>query len=553
MKSANTYQFSQVPKVQMPRSVFDRSHAHKTTFNSGYLVPFYTDEMLPGDTFNAKATLFARLATPIFPIMDNIYLDTFYFFVPNRLVWSNWKKFNGEQASPYDIQDYIDAESFSVPVITPPDTVGFINGSIFDHMGMPTGISSSHSSWQPMALYNRAYNLIWNEWFRDENLQDPVPVPMGDGPDPYTLYNLLMRGKRHDYFTSCLPWPQKGPAVPLPIGSTAPVFGNGKSIGLSTGSTPFSLIKDHSTTWPTISPSSDAYNTARGTSSTLQTPPYYDLSIGVVESGESGMFADLTNATASSINQLRQAFQIQRLYERDARGGTRYTEIIRSHFCVVSPDARQQRPEYLGGGSQRMNIHPVQQTSGTANAVGGVPSTTPQGNLAAYGVIACNNGFKYSATEHGVIIGLVNVRADLTYQQGMPRKYTRRTRWDYYWPALAHLGEQPVYNREIYTSGGSGDLTIFGYQERWAEYRYFPNEVTGQFRSNFSTPLDAWHLAEKFATQPALNDVFISTPPPIGRVVAVPSYPQIIFDSFMSLHCARPMPVYSVPGLIDHF
>jgi hypothetical protein len=391
--------------------------------------------------------------------------------------------------------------------------------------------------------------LIWNEWFRDENLQNSVTVDMGDGPDNVANYTLLRRGKRKDYFTSALPWPQKGASVTLPLGSTAPIYGNGKNLGLTDGTSDYGLFAAGTgglTAWPS------AYNTAVG-QSTVSGSYAVNKTMGVVTSGESGLYADLSSATAATINQLRQSFQIQKLLERDARGGTRYTEIIRSHFGVISPDARLQRPEYIGGGSSNISINPIAQTSGT-NASG---TTAPLGTLAAMGTaLAHNHGFTYSATEHGVIIGLVSVRADLTYQQGLARMWSRSTRYDFYFPAFATLGEQAVLNKEIYVRGDSNDNSVFGYQERWAEYRYYPSRISGLFRSTAAGTIDAWHLAQRFTSLPTLNTTFIQDTPPVDRIVAVGAAAngkQFIFDSFFDCKKARPMPMYSVPGLIDHF
>lgn len=551
MKSVMKHLFSQIPKAQISRSVFDRSHGWKSTFDSGYLVPFLVDEVLPGDSYKVKFNFLARLSTPIVPTMDNLFLDTFYFFVPYRLLWKHWEQFNGQQDYPGASTDYL------VPQTTAPADKGFPVGSLEDYFGLPTGVKGIKAN----ELAARAYALIWNEWFRDENLQNPInlstyaEISTASGLDDVGLgdagftgsHKLLRRGKRHDYFTSALPWPQKGPGVEIGLAGNAPISGTVPvslyNLNFKGSNTPDLSFRN------IVGLDSSYYASSSGMASN-----YRPSSVTRAGSGNLPFTgtADLSLTTAATINSLRQAFQVQKLYERDARGGTRYTEILRSHFGVVSPDSRLQRPEYLGGSESPVIINPVVQNSAT----GATGAETPQGNLAAYGLVSstsAKHGFTKSFVEHGIIIGLLNVRADLTYQQGIPRMFSRRTRFDFYWPVLAHLGEQAILNKEIYAQGTAADDDVFGYQERYAEYRYFPSMITGKLRSTDPQSLDVWHLSQKFDSLPTLSSQFIQDNPPVNRILAVQNEPQFIIDSYVEMKCARPMPVYGVPGLVDHF
>lgn len=560
--------FSLMPTAQIQRSSFKRDHNLKTTFDAGKLIPFYCDEVLPGDTVNLNVTSLCRLATPIVPLMDNIYLDTFFFFVPNRLVWNNFQKFMGEQEDPGDSTDYLIPQLFSSDSEVEVD-------SVLDYFGFPLGdiYGATYNKLNASALPLRALCLIWNEWFRDENLQDSIKINKTDSSGyttdvnslPNGLFNLtdscLPRGKRHDYFTSALPWPQKGDSVDIPLGTSAPVVTGAMRdmSGLKPMSFAFSAndnfpqhagIKE----WHNHSDYSQTGNVGYKTAFDFLTDESYSFYPQLVPSSSlpdgsslnyvipNNLYADLSSATAATINTLRQAFAVQRLLERDTYG-TRYTEILLSHFGVRSPDARLQRPEYLGGDSTPFNINPVTQTSST-------DSTTPQGNLSAFGVNGAHyHGFTKSFVEHGYIIGLMCVRADLNYQQGLERMWSRKTRFDFYWPELAHLGAQAIFNKEIYAQGTEEDDGVFGYQERFAEYRYKPNYVTGKFRSTYAQSLDSWHLAQKFDSLPTLSSDFIIENPPIDRVIAVPSEPQFIIDCFFRENWVRPMPIYGTPGL----
>ena len=515
-----THKFSEVPSIKIPRSTFNRSHGLKTTFDAGYLVPIFIDEALPGDTFNLNMTGFARLSTPVYPVMDNMFMETFFFAVPMRLVWSNWQKFCGEQVDPGDSIDY------TIPIVN--DLSNAANETIWDYFGLPTKIAATYEF---SALPLRAYNLIWNEWFRDENLQDSLTVNTGDGPDGNATYTLKKRGKRHDYFTSCLPWTQKSDDVVIAIGSEAPIFGDNMDFDDGYDSGNYAQVRD-----------------AQGSAANLRhlnsnSQMLFGASTGT---GSGELKADLSQALGGSVNELREAFQVQKMLEKDARAGTRYIEILKSHFGVTSPDFRVQRPEYLGGGSAPVHVNPIARTDTSPGVLGGV-------GTAAFG----GHGFVKSFTEHSIIIGLVNVRADLTYQEGLDRMWSRQTRYDFYWPSLAHIGEQSVLNQEIYIDaamiGAGTEDDVFGYQERYAEYRYKPSKITGKFRSNDTASLDSWHLGIEFGALPTLNASFIEDSPPIDRVIATPTEPHFIMDSYFNLKCARPMPVYSIPGYIDHF
>ena len=551
------HNFSNAPQVYQKRSRFDRSFVRKMTFNEGKLVPFFVDEVLPGDTISLTVRDFCRLATPVAPFMDNLYLDKFFFFVPNRLVWEHWQNFCFEQEDPDDSTDYV------VPTCQLAGGTAGENGigTVWDYFALPTGLTNALNV---NALPFRMYYLIWNEWFRDENLQKSVKIDKSDtnavfkqdrvSDQPSWIFStgttyvngfaLAPRGKRFDYFTSALPFQQKGPGVSIGLAGTASVDStipidwpmevkpNGGSY--STVNRYELAETDYATRTGALWTNNSNRNDWSGTN--LKLPDFSE-----------GLTVDLDSSSIFTISSLRTAFQMQKFYERLARGGSRYTEVLTSFFGVVSPDSRLQRPEYLGGSSKMMNINPVAQTSSTGDV-------TPQGNLAAYGVSASKyHAFTKSFVEHGYIIGLLEVRADLTYQQGINKMWLRSTVYDWFWPTFAHLSEQAILNAEIYAQGTDEDKGVFGYQERYAEYRYHPSEICGHFRSTYTKPLDVWHLSQKFDSLPTLSDQFIQDNPPVDRVVAVKNYPHFLIDIGFKYHSTRAMPMYGIPGLVDHF
>lgn len=538
------YSFSQLPQVNVPRCAIKRPSTYKTTINAGLLYPIFADEVLPGDTFTLDASILARLTTPITPFMDNLVLDVQFFAVPLRLVWEHWQAFCGEQETPGAITNY------TVPFVKV-GASGAPVGSLADYFGLPTGIQWSDHDVQ--ALPFRAYNLVWNEWFRDENIQNPVTVDTDDKSVDVSTFNLLPRGKRKDYFTSALPWPQKGAAVGMSLTGSAPVVGNGSLFGLEDSSgSHYSVL-----TAPMSGAGKDYIDPLYTQHNGLTSNANRNLRVSS-DASKSGLEAQFDGGNAAfTINALRQAVALQSLLEKDARGGTRYTEILRAHFGVTSPDARLQRPELLGSFSVPLALHTVPQSSGTGSS-----SSTPQGNLSAFGVASGSaRAFSKSFVEHCLILGLASVRSDLTYQQGIPRMWSRSTRYDYYWPSLSSLGEQAILNKEIYAQGkgvkdSDGSLVddkVFGYQERWSEYKYGYSKVTGELRSTYAQSLDYWHLAQKFDELPTLSDAFIRENPPMDRILAVKDAPQFVLDTYFDLSCVRPMPLYCVPGLVNHF
>lgn len=541
-------------RIDMSRSTFDRSASVKTSFNVGDVVPFFLEEVLPGDTFNVTSSKVVRMQTLLTPMMDNVYLDTYYFFVPNRLVWNHWKEFNGENTE----SAWLPQTEYSIPQITAP-VGGWNVGTLADYFGLPTGVEGISVS----ALPFRAYALIMNEWFRDQNLQDPLVVPVDDatvrGVNTGTFVSDVAKGgkpyiaaKYHDYFTSCLPSPQKGPDVTLSVASQgdlpvvtkdAIVPSSGINYGMKLAGFPGGENKFYSVA---------AHVYSDGNKATLQSGPSVSSPSAPLDVYPVNLWAQSSsNAIVATINQLRMAFQIQKLYERDARGGTRYIEILKSHFGVTSPDARLQRPEYLGGNRVPINVNQVIQQSGT-----GAGADTPQGTVVGMSQTTDTHAdFIKSFTEHGYIIGVMVARYDHTYQQGIERHWSRKTRFDYYWPVFANIGEQAVKNKEIFAQGNAEDDQVFGYQEAWSDYRYKPNRVTGEMRSAYTQSLDVWHLADDYDKLPALSDSWIrEDKSTVDRVLAVKSTVsnQLFADVYVKNRATRPMPMYSIPGLIDH-
>lgn len=545
-------------RIDMSRSTFDRSASVKTSFNVGDIVPFFLEEVLPGDTFNVRTSKVVRMQTLLTPMMDNVYLDSYYFFVPNRLVWNHWKEFNGENTE----SAWIPTTEYSVPQITSP-SAGWFVGTLADYFGLPTGVGGLSVS----ALPFRAYALVMNEWFRDQNLQDPLVVPVDDatvvGVNTGNFVTDCVKGglpyiaaKYHDYFTSCLPSPQKGPDVTLSVASQGdlPVYSSVASVPITDHKAtmryvgyPQNLGADYSTLFLGDKTDVGGYNEATALASTMAGGGSSNTGVA-----PANLWAKNTgSAIVATINQLRMAFQIQKLYERDARGGTRYIEVLKSHFGVTSPDARLQRPEYLGGNRVPINVNQVIQQSGT-----GAGADTPQGTVVGMSQTTdSNHDFIKSFTEHGYIIGVMVARYDHTYQQGIERHWSRKTRFDYYWPVFANIGEQAVLNKEIFAQGTAKDNEVFGYQEAWSDYRYKPNRVTGEMRSAYEQSLDVWHLADDYASLPSLSDSWIREDKnTVDRVLAVKSSvsDQLFADIYVSNRATRPMPMYSVPGLIDH-
>lgn len=520
-----------IQNARVPRSKFSGSWSRKTAFDAGYLIPILVDEVLPGDHLTYNVTAYIRMSTPLFPILDNQRIDTFFFFVPCRILWTNWVKFMGEQTNPAD------SIAYTIPVVGLAANTPAV-GSIYDHFGIPTtGQVNPAFNYIINSLPFRAYNKIYNDWFRDQNIQNSVVINDDNGPDSGGDFNLMRRAKAHDYFTSALPWPQKFVAPTMPVGVRAPISGLGHT-GVSYDVAPQTNVHQ---TAPLLT---DDYAFAANSGGTDMVMRLTNGTAGVPD-----VYADLSQATGVAINVFRQAFLVQELLERDARGGTRYVELIRSHFGVTSPDFRLQRPEYIGGGQTPLVITPVAQTAPTEGL--------PVGALGAAGTAAGQHRASYAATEHGYIIGLINVRSELSYQQGIHKLWHRSTRYDFYWPALAGLGEQAILRQEIYARGDPAvDQVVFGYQERWHEYRTRVSEVTGIFRSTAAGALDMWHLAQEFSSAPTLSDAFIVDDPPMVRVLAAAEEAtgqQYLADILFQRTAVRPIPTYGTPVTLSRF
>lgn len=552
LPSHGDHGFDQVPSLDTARSTFDQSHGHKTTFDGGQLIPILAKEVLPGDTWTGKVDVFARFQTPQAALMDNAWLSTFWFFVPARLVWENWERFNGAQDDPGD------STAFIVPTVDY-GAGGATIGSLPDYLSIPTGAKTTGLAFN--AMYTRAYNLIWNNWFRDEDLQDSVVVDVDDGPDNPANYVVLRRGKKKDYFVSCRPFLQKGTAVTLPLGTSAPVSLSGKMVvRLDSEHVGNKMSAFLSSDYSTAVPISQGFGTSGATPGLIDSGPgaqewvldpnrslYADASLA--DSGRTiAGVADLSAATASTIAQLRLAEMTQQILELDARAGTRYVEQLKMVWHVTPDDARLQRPEYLGGGRMALNVHPIPQTSATG-ATG-----TPQGNVSAMATVSGSSGITKSFVEHGILYCLVCADAELSYQQGLDRQYSRSTRYDYAHPLLANIGDQAVLNKEIYAQGDgdADDALPFGYQERYGEYRFSLSRITGKFRSTAAGSLDFWHLAEEYLSLPLLDAAWRVSDPPFDRVVAVPTEPHFYFDSWFTLKSTRVLPVFGVPSLGRH-
>lgn len=524
-----------IESANIPRSTFLNQWSRKTTFDAGYLVPFLLDEILPGDHMEYNVTAYIRMATPLFPLFDQQRIDTHFFFVPCRLVWDNFTRQHGDQPT---------GSQQSIALITPSVTMtmgGEAVGSIYDHMGIPVaGQVDPAATPQVISLPLRAYNLIYNEWFRDQNQpNNATAVPLGDGPDTSNQFTLLLRAKSHDYFTSALPWPQKFTAPTVPIGGLAPVVGIGK------GNQNFPLASQ--AVFETGGADTYAFAAAVGDPDGANDGKWY-FEGSAAATGLPRIYADLSVTTGISINTLRQAWMVQSLLERDARGGTRYVELLRSHFGAINPDFRLQRPEYIGGGQTDLNITPIAQTAPTTGV--------PLGAIGGAGTAAGQHRASYAATEHGYIIGLISVKSELSYQQGLHRMWTRGTRYDYYYPALAQLGEQAIMRSEIYANAPIDFTTVWGYTERWDEYRTKYSDVTGLFRSTSTGAIDQWHLSQEFATPPALNMTFLNDSPPMTRVLAAGSaanLQQYLADILMKRRATRPLPTYGTPAILGRF